>query len=162
MDRNPAEGYVPPSVVSAATGVPQTTLQTWMQRGRLKNLDAVRRSQQGVSRLYSENDVCSLLIINRLLRMGIDHKTLISWIPVAVSDYVFERTAFTSTVFYIDQNGGYHIEGRPSDINETPVPDVQICVQIAVMVAEAKLILSNVLKSRGMEEKNGGRIDDGG
>ena len=162
MGRNPNERYIVPSVVSAVTGVPQTTLQTWMQRGRLRNLDAIRQSQQGVSRLYSENDVCSLLIINRLLRMGIDHKTLISWIPTAVADYVFERNPFTSTVFRIDRDGAYRIEGRPSELAEIPISDIQICVEIASMVAEAKFALRQVLKSRGMEDEEDGLTGERG
>ena len=141
--------WFPPSVVSRVTGVPQPTLQTWMNRNQLRNLDTQRQAGKGKARLYSAADVYAIAIYSMLNKFRISSQLLGDMLPMCVKDVLKYKPVTEIIVRYYQPGEGVAVGYDDALREEPPKPGARVTLSIdaRTIIDETRAHLNDVMRS---------------
>ena len=96
--------FIRPRVVTGALSLKHETLNQWIARGVVRNLDAQKQGVVGNSRFYSVGDFRALALCTQAMRLGILDRFLGSYARDAVREY--EKGARLLFVSYTPEDDG--------------------------------------------------------
>lgn len=144
---------ITPREVSMALQVPHLTLNGWLAKKRVTNLDAQKLEvRSGVSRAYSRGDFYALALVAAASRLGALTRPVGAYARMAVQDYMTGRITFSHVYFANPAPGdekGYRISYEAPEADDY---ESYVAINLRAVIANARDSLDLVRKSKAIRK----------